>query len=118
MLSLFTNTSLSPQSNLFRITADQAKLLPLCDIAYAWFSHCGTNTPHRGPFRTSFPFILELRSYFKIDSFSTNTQISNLMELRPVGAEMFHDGGHDKANNRSFAVLPARLKTARFLTLQ
>lgn len=68
---------------------------------------CGTNTPRREPFQTSFPFILALRSYFKIDSFSTNTQISNLIKLRPVGAEMFHTDGH---NNRPFAVLPARLK--------
>jgi hypothetical protein len=81
-------------------------------------SYCGTNTPHREPFQTSLPFILALRSYFKIDIFSTNTQISNLMKLtqisnlmkliqisnlmklRPVGAEMLHTDGHDNANSR------------------
>jgi hypothetical protein len=28
-----------------------------------------------------------------------NTQISNFMKIRPVGAELFHAGGHDKTNS-------------------
>jgi hypothetical protein len=39
-----------------------------------------------------------------LDVFSKNTQISNLMEIRPVEAELFHvdgrTGGHDEANSR------------------
>jgi len=36
--------------------------------------------------------------------FSTHTQISNLMKIRPLGAELFHVDGqtdtHDEANSR------------------
>ena len=48
-------------------------------------------------------------SYFKeilnfLDGFSTNTQIINLMKIRPVGAEMLHADRrpdiHDNANSR------------------
>ena len=37
-----------------------------------------------------------------LDRFSKNPQISNLMKIRPMGAEMFHAVGrtHDEANSR------------------
>jgi len=39
-----------------------------------------------------------------IDTFATNTQISNFMKIRPVGAELFYADGrtdrHDEANSR------------------
>jgi hypothetical protein len=40
-----------------------------------------------------------------LDIFSKNTQISNLMKIRPVAAEMFHayirtDGRKDEVNSR------------------
>jgi hypothetical protein len=40
--------------------------------------------------------------------FSGQTQISNFMKTRPVGAEFFHADGHDEANSRlsNFANAP------------
>jgi len=43
-----------------------------------------------------------------LDRFSKNTQISNFIKIRPVGAELFHADGrldgqtdrHDEANSR------------------
>ena len=39
-----------------------------------------------------------------LDRFSKNTQVSNLIKIRPVGAELFHEDGqtgrHDEANSR------------------
>jgi hypothetical protein len=32
--------------------------------------------------------------------FRKNTYISNFMEIRPVGAELFHADKHDEANSR------------------
>jgi len=34
-----------------------------------------------------------------LDGFSKNTHISNVMNIRPVGAELFHAYIHDAANN-------------------
>jgi hypothetical protein len=40
-----------------------------------------------------------------LDRFSKNTQISNFIKMRPVGAELFNEDGrtgrHDKGNSRS-----------------
>jgi hypothetical protein len=36
-----------------------------------------------------------------LDIFSKNTQVSNFMKIRPVGAELFPAGGHEEANSRS-----------------
>jgi hypothetical protein len=33
------------------------------------------------------------------------------MKIRPVGAELFHADGHDKANTLLFAILHTRLQT-------
>ena len=49
--------------------------------------------------------------------FSTRTQISNFMKIRPVGAELFHVDGqtdtHDEANSRE------HLQTRQhFITMQ
>jgi hypothetical protein len=70
------------------------------------------------------PFILVI-FYWNVnilDRFSNNTQISNFMKIRPVGAELFHADGrtdgqtkrrkysHDKANSRFFSILRTHLK--------
>ena len=54
------------------------------------------------------------------DRFSKSTEISNLMKIRPVGAELFHadrvTDRHDEANSRFvFAILRTRQK-GRFLS--
>jgi len=37
---------------------------------------------------------------FSRQVFFSNTQISNFMKIRPVGAELFHADRHDEANIR------------------
>jgi hypothetical protein len=43
-----------------------------------------------------------------LDIFSKNTQISNFMNIGPVGAQMLHEDRHDEANRRfrNFANAP------------
>jgi hypothetical protein len=48
--------------------------------------------------------IIRIKLEFSLRIFKKNTQISNLMKIRPVGAELFHvderSDRHDEANNR------------------
>ena len=52
-----------------------------------------------------------------IDRFSKNTQISNFMKLRPLGAELFHadvlTDGYDEANSLFSQLCESALKMAR-----
>jgi hypothetical protein len=46
--------------------------------------------------RNSCPILINL--YF-LDKFSQSTQLWNFMKFRPMGAELFHADGYDKANS-------------------
>ena len=68
------------------------------------------------------PFILVLFWWNLniLDRFSKNTQISNFMKLRPVGAELFHANGRTDmmkliATFRNFANAPKSYKSCKFL---
>ena len=59
--------------------------------------------------------LVRLQWYLKfLGTFSRNIQISNLMKIRPVGAELFHAdrrrNRHDEANSRFSHILRKRLK--------
>jgi hypothetical protein len=51
-----------------------------------------------------------------LDKISRDTQISNLMKIRPVTAEMFQahgrTGGHDEASSHFFQIVRTRQKFA------
>jgi hypothetical protein len=52
---------------------------------------------------------------------SKNTQISYIMKIRPVGAELYADrrtDRHDEANRSLFEILRKRLKTLEAFAVQ
>jgi hypothetical protein len=73
--TLFTNTSLSPESNLIRIRANHSQLLPLCDTACAWFvtaakiRHAGNRFIHRFHLYLHFVATLKLTAFRQILEF-------------------------------------------------
>jgi len=49
-----------------------------------------------------------MKPEFSLDEFSgKNTQGSNFMKIRPVGAKLFLADGHNEASSRFFAIFGA-----------